>query len=185
MFDMIVATDMHWGIGKSNELLTHIPEDMEFFKKITMNRPVIMGRKTRDSLPKGYLDNRTNIVLSRSFTQGIYSMPVVNNNPNTKIMEYYSIEIFLNDLSYYGSQRPIVIGGAQIYKEFLDRGLISRIYLTLINNIYDADTFIPDLYAYGFRYDPTDILTDETGYEKERLSKNGKDKFSIKTLIKR
>ena len=56
MLDMIVLTDMHWGIGQNGDLLTRIPEDMRFFKKITMNKPVIMGRKTRDSLPKGYLD---------------------------------------------------------------------------------------------------------------------------------
>ena len=74
--------------------------------------------------------------------------------------------------------------GAQIYKEFLDRKLVSRIYLTVINNIYDADTFIPNLYGYGFRYEPTHPLNVETGYEKETLSENGKDKFSIRTLIK-
>lgn len=183
MFDMIVATDMHWGIGKNNKLLAHIPEDMRFFRKITMNQPVVMGRKTRDSLPNGYLDNRINIVLSRTY-KGIYSMPIVNDNPNTEIMEYPSIEFLLTDLSYYGKKNPIIIGGAQIYKEFLDRKLVSRIYLTVINSIYDADTFIPNLYGYGFRYEPTHPLNVETGYEKETLSENGKDKFSIRTLVK-
>ena len=91
--------------------------------------------------------------------------------------------MFLSDLSYY-TNKPVVIGGAQIYKEFLDRKLIDRIYLTIVNKIYEADTFIPDLYKYGFRYDPTHPLNVETGYEEEHISENGKDKFSIRTLIK-
>ena len=171
MLDMIVLTDMHWGIGQNGNLLTRIPEDMRFFKKITMNKPVIMGRKTRDSLPKGYLDKRSNIILSRSFTANtIHTIPSVNLDSDTQITEYPSIEMLLSDLSYY-TNKPVVIGGAQIYKEFLDRKLIDRIYLTIVNKIYEADTFIPDLYKYGFRYDPTH-------------PENGKDKFSIRTLIK-
>ena len=184
MLDMIVLTDMHWGIGQNGDLLTRIPEDMRFFKKITMNKPVIMGRKTRDSLPKGYLDKRSNIILSRSFTANtIHTIPNVNFDSDTQITEYPSIEMFLSDLSYY-TNKPVVIGGAQIYKEFLDRKLIDRIYLTIVNKIYEADTFIPDLYKYGFRYDPTHPLNVETGYEEEHISENGKDKFSIRTLIK-
>ena len=184
MLDMIVLTDMHWGIGQNGDLLTRIPEDMKFFKKITMNKPVIMGRKTRDSLPKGYLDKRSNIVLSRSFAADtIHTIPAVNFDPDTQITEYPSIELFLSDLSYY-TNKPIVIGGSQIYKEFLDRKLIDRIYLTIVNKIYEADTFIPDLYKYGFRYDPTHPLNVETGYEEEHMSENEKDKFTIRTLIK-
>lgn len=186
MFDMIVLTDMHWGIGQNGDLLTRIPEDMRFFKKITMNKPVIMGRKTRDSLPKGYLDKRSNIVLSRSFKPNTICtvIPDAKSYPDTLIIEYPSIEMFHSDLSYYDN-KPIVIGGAQIYKEFLDRKLIDRIYLTtVVNKIYVADTFIPDLYDYGFRYDPTHPLNVETGYEEEHMSENGRDKFTIRTLIK-
>ena len=189
MFDMIVASDMHWGIGKNNKLLTQIPEDMRFFKKITLFQPVVMGRKTKDSLPKGYLDERSNIVLSRDLITNIRYRPIIH--ANTDITEYNSFNSFFNDFNAnynnipFRGKRPIIIGGAQIYKEFLDKELISRIYFTQINNIYDADVFIPNLYDYGFKYDPTHPLNVITGYEDERLSENGKDKFSIKTLIKR
>ena len=62
---MIVACDENFGIGYKGNLLVHIPEDMKRFKDLTMNDIVVMGRKTLESLPKGYLPNRDNVVISR------------------------------------------------------------------------------------------------------------------------
>ena len=64
--NMIVACDENYGIGYKGNLLVHIPEDMKRFKNFTMNNVVVMGRKTLESLPKGYLPNRKNIVLTNN-----------------------------------------------------------------------------------------------------------------------
>lgn len=186
LFDMIVATDMHWGIGKNNNLLTSIPEDMKFFRNITQQRYVVMGRNTKESLPLGFLDQRQNIVISKQLYEKKNNKKE-HINQSTSIIYYPNIESFVNDVlttNSYRGVRPIIIGGGQIYKEFLDRDLVGRIFLTVINNIYDADTFIPNVYDYGFRYDPSHPLNIVTGYENEYVSTNNKDKFTIKTLIK-
>ena len=66
MISAIVAVDNNWGIGFNGDLLEHIPEDLKYFKEITDNHWVIMGRKTWDSLPKKPLPNRTNVVITKN-----------------------------------------------------------------------------------------------------------------------
>ena len=66
MIAAIVAVDNNWGIGYNGELLERIPEDMKYFKELTQNKPIIMGRKTWDSLPKKPLPNRINIIITRN-----------------------------------------------------------------------------------------------------------------------
>ena len=77
---MIVACDENFGIGYKGNLLVRIPEDMKRFKDLTMNDIVVMGRKTQESLPKGYLPSRTNIVLSRNCKHNIYNNTITVNN---------------------------------------------------------------------------------------------------------
>ncbi len=62
--NLIVSADENWAIGSNNQLLVRIPDDMHFFRELTQGKVVVMGRKTRESLPNGILENRVNIVLT-------------------------------------------------------------------------------------------------------------------------
>ena len=79
--NMIVACDENYGIGYKGNLLVHIPEDMKRFKNFTKNNVVVMGRKTLESLPKGYLPNRKNIVLSKDPLSHKPKLQVLSNKP--------------------------------------------------------------------------------------------------------
>lgn len=139
---IIVATDINGGIGKDNKLLWHIPEDLKTFKEITEGRTVIMGRNTFESLPfENGLPNRHNIVLTRKTNNvqniGFHESLIFKNNINELIEEYKN------------SPRPVfVIGGEQIYKQFLPH--CNDIHLTKVFTQTDADTF--------FEYDENEFM---------------------------
>lgn len=119
------------GIGKDNKLPWHIKEDLINFKNLTENKNVIMGRKTYDSIGKP-LANRNNIILSRgSTTIGIdyyNNIVMLNNKDNSSILE--------DNQEYY------VIGGAEIYKLFLN--YCDKLYITYIDKNYECDTLFPE-----------------------------------------
>ena len=182
-YDMIVATDLNWGIGNKNGLLIHVKQDMKFFKKMTPN-VVVMGRKTMESLPNKYLLNRKNVVISRSYEERITTELIVNNT--TTLTRVNSIDNAIKYLSTfpYGTS-IVIIGGRQIYLEFLQRDLIDRIFLTTYHKEFKkVDTYIPDLFTIGFKYDPTNLFHVVTGYESITKSLNNNVKFTIHTLVK-
>lgn len=126
----IVCVDKNWGIGKDGKLLVNNKIDMEHFKKITMNKNIVMGRKTLDSFKNGNpLPNRTNIVLSKSDLK------------KEGVISFKSIENLLK--SSYNNNETFVIGGGQIYNSLLNS--IDYIYVTKMENEFDADTFFPNL----------------------------------------
>ena len=129
MFSIIAAIGKNKEIGKGNQLIFHIKEDMSFFREKTIGQKVVMGRNTWDSLPKK-LENRENIVVSYSDFDGPdYIIHDINNfiEKNKDTDE----EIF-------------VIGGATIYREFLP--YVKKMYLTEIDAFCpDATVFFPDL----------------------------------------
>ena len=130
---MIVAADRNWGIGKNGDLLVHIPEDMEFFKEKTMGNAVVMGRKTFESFPgKKALPGRVNIVLTGNPDWAAEDAIVVHN-----------MEELQTVLADYEDDRIYIIGGGQIYADFADR--CSSIYVTHIDQSYEADTWFPNL----------------------------------------
>lgn len=127
---LIVAVDKNWGIGRNNELLVSIPEDMKFFRETTKNSTVIMGRKTLESFPNGNpLKNRENIVL----TSGVID--------KEGVVVFHSIEDVLEYVK--DKDNCFVIGGASIYKQFLP--YCNKAYVTKIGKAYDADTYFPNL----------------------------------------
>lgn len=128
---MIVATDQENGIGKNNQLLWHLPNDLKFFKKVTSGHSVIMGRKTFDSLGKP-LPNRRNIVISRQTDLKIDGVEVFDNLGN-------AVNACKNEDEYF------VIGGGEIYRQALP--LAQQIYITKVNATFNADTFFPELEA--------------------------------------
>lgn len=128
--NIIVAIDKNNGIGKDNDLLVHISEDMKFFKETTTGNVVIMGRKTLESFPnKKPLKNRINIVISSNKNLKIDGAIVVDSISDAIIeAKKYNKEIF-------------VIGGASIYNQFIE--LVDNLYVTKINKNFEADTFFP------------------------------------------
>lgn len=125
----IVATDQKNGIGKNNDLLCHLPNDLKFFKTITMGCPVIMGRKTLDSMNGRLLPGRRNMIVTRN-----------------KDLKVEGAEIFSSveeALKRAHEEKVFIIGGAQIFENSLH--LINELYRTLILHTFDADTFFPEI----------------------------------------
>ena len=126
---IIAAIARDNAIGRQGDLLFHIREDLRHFKRVTLGHPVIMGRKTFESLPGGPLPGRENIVVSR--TPG-YAPPGV------KVSR--SLDDAINSLPE--DSEPFIIGGGQIYAEALPKA--DTLWLTEIDAaVTDADTFFP------------------------------------------
>ncbi len=116
-------------IGVNNELLWHLPADLRRFKELTTGHTILMGRKTFESLPKGALPNRRNIVISRSLSQ-IEGAEV-----------YKSIDEALAELE--SEDEIFVIGGGQIYTALLPK--VKRLYLSIVEGTYpEATVFFPE-----------------------------------------
>lgn len=135
---MIAALDERRGLGKDNELLFRIKEDMAYFRETTLHSPVIMGRKTFDSLPNPLVD-RLNIVIT--------TQPIKDHTTKSGVVFVNSKEEALakaiSYLSESNGDEIWVIGGAQIYAMFLPDA--SQLHLTVINaDREDADTFFPE-----------------------------------------
>ena len=151
--NMIVACDENYGIGYKGNLLVHIPEDMKRFKNFTKNNVVVMGRKTLESLPKGYLPNRKNIVLSKDPLSHKPKLQVLSNKP--KIYKDENDVIWCTDvdtvLKSCEHEKSIwIIGGAEIYKQFAK--YCNCLYLTLfkLNKDYEVDAYIDTPPEMGF-----------------------------------
>ena len=129
----IVAVDSKWGIGCKGKLLHSIPEDMKFFKETTLGKVVVMGRQTFDSIPgKSPLKDRVNIVLTRN-----------KAFDDSRLIICHSVEETLEELKKYNSDDIYIIGGADIYNEFLP--YCNELLITKIQKEYDADKFFPDI----------------------------------------
>lgn len=133
MINIIAAIDSKRGLGKDNKLSWHISDDLKRFKSLTQNHPVIMGRKTFQSIGKA-LPQRTNIVIT--------------SDPNFKaenVITVNSIEDAITKAKESeGFEEIYIIGGGQIYKQALEKDLVDRLYLTLIKGDFNADTFFPE-----------------------------------------
>ncbi len=126
--NLIACIAQDGGIGYKNQLLFHIKEDMERFRMLTTGNTIIMGRKTYDSLPKGALPNRRNIVIS-------------HQDLRLKGCEIYPS---LKDaIDHCQDDNIFVIGGASIYEQALPYA--TTLYLTQVEETKEADTFFPPL----------------------------------------
>jgi dihydrofolate reductase len=125
--NLIVAIDEKNGIGKNNLLPWHLPADLKHFKTITTGHPIIMGRKTFDSIGK-VLPNRRNIVISRQSGLVIPGAELCTSLNN-------AIELCKDEKDVF------VIGGAQIFEQALP--LANVLFLTIIHEDFDADVFFP------------------------------------------
>ncbi|HHT56471.1 dihydrofolate reductase [Herbinix luporum] len=131
--NLIVAVDKNWAIGYKNKLLVRIPADQRFFRNETINKAVIMGRKTLESFPGGLpLKDRLNVVLTSDPNYKVKDAVVVN-----------SIEKALEAVKEYNTEDVYVIGGESIYRQMLP--LCDVAHVTKIDYAYQADAYFPNL----------------------------------------
>ena len=132
ILSFIAAIDEHNAIGKGNQLPWHLPEDLKFFKRTTLGKPVLMGRKSYESLGKP-LPGRLNIVISK---QGV-QLP-------EGVLLYNDLQSALDRLQQEPVDEGFIIGGGQIFT--LAMGLVDKMYLTRVHTTIDgADAFFPEI----------------------------------------
>lgn len=131
--NLIVAVDKNWAIGNRGKLLVNIPEDQKLFREETMGKVIVMGRKTLEGLPGGQpLYGRTNVVLTRNRSYQKKGAVVL-----------HSMEEALEYLKQFEDDDIFVIGGAEVYEEFLP--YCNTAHVTYIDYSYEADTYFPNL----------------------------------------
>jgi dihydrofolate reductase len=134
---LVVAMAQHRVIGKDNALPWHLPEDLKYFKRVTLHKPVIMGRKTYDSIGKPLVD-RVNIVITRNADYRPPGVLVVNSLES-------ALERCATLLQMQGApddSEVSIIGGAQIFEHSM--ALADRLYLTEVHAEVEGDIFFPE-----------------------------------------
>lgn len=132
---LIVAKAKNNAIGKDNNLLWHLPADMKFFRETTTGHCIITGRKNYESIPKKYrpLKDRINVVVTRNKEFSEEGVHVC-----------HSVEEAIDLAKSLEKVETFIIGGGQIYNEVIEKDLISKMYITQVNEAFEADTFFPE-----------------------------------------
>ena len=149
---MIVAQARNRAIGKDNNLLWHLGSDLKRFKQLTMGHPIIMGRRTWESLPKKPLPGRRNIVMTTNPEYKPEGAEVIHGIGNLKKV-------------LAGEEEAFVIGGAAIYEALMPYA--RRLYVTWVNREYDADVFFPviDLSTFTLVNESAPAIDEASGLE--------------------
>ena len=134
---LLVAADENNVIGKDNKLPWHLPNDLKYFKNQTWGMPILMGRKTFESIGKP-LQGRKSIVITRS-----------NDWKHEGVDAVHSADEAVLKAKEYGAKEIFVIGGAEIFKTSFDKA--NRIYLTRIHHHFDGDVYFPEVSANQWR----------------------------------
>jgi dihydrofolate reductase len=129
---LVVAASQNNAIGKDNQLLWHLPKDMRFFKNTTWALPILMGRKTFESMGSKLLPGRLNIILTKQQGLKIEGAEVVN-----------TMEQAISIASKGDYKELMVIGGGQIYEMALP--IANKVWLTRVHTTIEGDTFFPVL----------------------------------------
>lgn len=131
--NLIAAVDKNWAIGINNQLLVRIPDDMKRFRRMTIGKVVVLGRKTLETFPGGRpLKDRNNIVLSKNRNYQVEGAVCV-----------HSLEELGEELAKYKSEDIFVIGGESIYRQLLNQ--CDTAYITKLDYAYQADAWFPNL----------------------------------------
>lgn len=163
---IVVAKAKNNAIGKDNDLLWRLPDDFKFFKNVTLDHFVILGRKTFDSLP-GLLPRRTFVIVTR---QKDYQAPEGH-------FVVHSLEEAFALCQVQKQEEVFVIGGGIIYKDSIDKGLVDKMYITEVDAEIDgADTFFPE-------YDKDNW--NETAREHHATDERHKYAFDFVTYLKK
>ena len=152
----VVAIGKNRELGKEGKLLWHIPDDLKRFKRLTTGHPIIMGRKTFESIVSyigGPLPGRTNIIVTRQASKFIADNPYLlirankqivghtNSSPQDGVIVVSSVEEGIEKAKELDAKEIHIGGGAEIYKQALP--YIDKLFLTLIDDEKEADTFFP------------------------------------------
>ncbi len=142
---LIAAVAANGVIGKDNDLIWTLRDDMAFFKATTKGRYVIMGRKNWESIPERFrpLPGRPNIVLSRDASFAAEGAICLS-----------SLEEALNVAREAGEEEAFIIGGAQIYRLALEAGVVDTMYMTHVEREYEGDTWFPEFEAAAWKAQP-------------------------------
>ncbi len=132
---IIAAIGSNRELGKNNKLLWNIPEDLKRFKELTLNHPVIMGRKTFQSIGRP-LPERTNIIITRD-----------KNYQQKDCLITHSLDKAIELAKIKDEEEIFIIGGGQIYEQAI--GIADKLYLTIIKGKFAADTFFPDYFRFN------------------------------------
>lgn len=131
LLSAILAMDENRLIGKNNQLPWHLPADLKHFKTLTLGKPILMGRKTYESIGKP-LPKRINIVMTRD-----------ENFTAPGCIVVHSIQDALQFAAAEQAPEIVVIGGAHIYQQLLP--FTQRIYMTIVHHQFEGDTYFPEL----------------------------------------
>jgi len=130
---IIAAMDEKRGIGLGNNLLFKIPKDLKRMKEKTLNHPIIMGRRTFESIGR-VLPQRTNIIVTRNTQYQIEGAAIAHS---------LSAALKIGSISP-GSEEIFIFGGGQLFTQALNEGIVNRLYLTVVKGVFAADVFFPD-----------------------------------------
>jgi dihydrofolate reductase len=131
MIIIIAATAENNALGKNNDLIWHLPADLQRFKKVTSGYPIIMGRNTFESIGRP-LPNRTTVIVTRNKEYSQKDCLVAN-----------SLEEAIQLVEK--SEKLFIIGGAQIYKEAMQKQLADQLDITLVHDTFEADVYFPEI----------------------------------------
>src|SRR3989338_4858880 len=131
IISLIAAMGKNRVIGNKGKLPWHMPADLEYYRDKIRGKTVIMGRKTFESMGNKPLPNRANIIITRDISYKADGAIVA-----------HSAEEAVKEVEKYKTDEVMVIGGSEIYKEFLPRA--NRIYLTIIEGVFEGDAFFPE-----------------------------------------
>lgn len=159
---IIVAIAENFAIGKNNDLLFHLPNDLKRFKEITSGHSLIMGRNTLLSLPKWPLPNRRHIVITDKPDDVFPGCEVV-----------FSIEEAVEKVK--NEHEAFVIGGGMIYRQFYP--LAGKLYLTLVHKEFEADVFFPEIdFSDWKEFSREDFHDEKNGFNYSYLNLERKNK---------
>tara|TARA_B100000780_G_scaffold270781_1_gene230971 strand:+ start:353 stop:844 length:492 start_codon:yes stop_codon:yes gene_type:complete len=131
MITIIAAIGLKNELGKDNDLIWHLPADLKRFKKVTTGHAIIMGRNTFESIGKP-LPNRRSIIITRNTSYQKEGCEVVHSLED-------AIELIEDQ------DDAFIIGGAQIYKEAMEKNLVDQLDITKVHQHFDADVFFPSI----------------------------------------
>ena len=160
ILSMIVAHAENRIIGKDNDMPWHLPADLAYFKKVTLGKPVIMGRKTFESIGSKPLPKRENIVISRS-----PQSPVEGVVFTTSLQEALKLST---------DHEPFIVGGAEIYRQSMD--IVDVMEITRVHDSFEGDTFFPEI--------DSEVWTLEKE-ETHAKDENHKHAFSFQTWVRK
>ena len=143
----IAAISSNRGLGYKNDLLFKIPADMKRMRSLTMGHPIIMGRKTHESIGRPR-PKRTNIIVTRDKVYTAEGCLVV-----------HSVEEAIELAKQHDANEIFIFGGGEIYKQAMP--YVSRLYLTVVDGEFPADTFFPDYSSF------TNIISEEKYQEED------------------